>query len=120
MATDIGKNEQEIPDPFGHISGPFKAKVCADFLDHLDGDQWDLKNFDHENDYQRHLYALFLKISGKTAAQIFVALEPLLTDIKGPPAKRFRYIDEVIHSEIVGIPWPNGAVLSLLDQEIER
>ena len=120
MATDIGKNEQESPEPFGHISGPCKAKVCADSLDHLDGDQWDLKNFDPENDYQRHLYALFLKIAGKTRSEIFVALEPLCTDILGPPTTKSKYIDTVIHSEIVGFTYPNGMLHRLPPQEINR
>ncbi len=120
MTQTTAIEEGQDPGPFDHISEKFRKKVAADFLDHLDGDKWDLPNFDPENDYQRHLYALFLKISGKTEAQIFVALEPLLTDIKGPPAKRIRYIGEVIHSEIVGIPWPNGEVLKIRDQKIER
>ena len=120
MAEVLETTEQENPDPFGHISGEFRAKVCADFLAHLHDGQWDLKNFDPENDYQRHLYALFLKTAGKTAAEIFAALEPLCTDIKGPATSRSRYIDEVIHSEIVGITYSNGTLHKLPPQEINQ
>ena len=120
MPEVLDATELEDPDPFEHISGKFRAKVCADYLDHLDGSEWDVKNFDPENDYQRHLYALFLKTAGKTKAQIFAALEPLCTDIKGPATKRSKYIDEVLHSEIVGFTYPNGMFHHLPPQEINR
>ncbi len=115
MQDLIEETQQQDSDPFGHITPAFRAKVAKDFLDHLDGDKWDLLNFDHENDYQRHLYALFLKISGKNEAEIWAAL-PLCTDIKGPQTVRSTYIDTVIHSEIVGFNYPNGTRWSLPTQ----
>ena len=93
MTTAIGE--------FDHIRPQFRGKVAADFLAHLTPDsRWDQLGFDSSNDYQRHLYALFLRIHGLSEDQVFAKIFVLSRDVS--EGRRAKYVSDVLNSEIVG------------------
>lgn len=104
-------------DQFSHISEKFRGKVAADLLTHLtSAGQWDFKKFNPHNDYQRHLYALFLKVAGVAKATIWAGIFALSDDVA--INHRQQYVDDVLHSEIVGFIRVDGSLLAIPDQEI--
>ncbi len=105
---------------FDHIREAYRAKVAGDFLAHLDlRGGWDQEQFDPANDYQRHLYALFLKLAGRSLAQVYQVLMGLAQDVPNAQ-KRGRYVLMVLHSEIVGFPFEDGSLLEIPNQNITR
>ncbi|GEM_PF-4553801 len=105
---------------FDHIREAYRAKVAGDFLGHLDiRGGWDQEQFDPANDYQRHLYALFLKLAGRSLADIFPVLMGLAQDVQEGP-KRSRYVLMVLHSEIVGFPFEDGSLLEIPNQSMTK
>ena len=101
---------------FDHISEPYRGKVAQDFLDHLKGNEWDEAKYNPLNDYQRHLHALFLRIAGNSYTVVWAQLYALAEDVQ--PRSRSRYIDEVLHSEIVGFPRKDGSLIPIPKQEV--
>lgn len=89
---------------FDHIATPeMRAKVAGDFLSFLDGEgKWAYHRFNARNDYQRHLYALFLRLAGFSVGGVHAALLSFVEDVS--ESKRASYVDEVLHSVIVGFP----------------
>lgn len=62
------------------------------------------------NDYERHLYARALVGQGLTQAQVAQALLGLgLEDV--PPNKRQSYVEDILHSVLVGFPNKEGDLL---------
>ena len=103
---------------FDHISEKFRGKVGMDLLAHVDETRktWRQDNFDPLNDYQRHHYALFLKIAGRSYSDIWTTLYALAKDVEH--RQRKKYITDILHSEIVGFPNPDGSLLAIPNQEI--
>ena len=105
--------------PFSHIREEFRGKVAGDLLDRVTpGSMWRFKGFNPRNDYQRHLYALFLKIAGFTYGEVWEALEPMLADVS--PERKDSYLSDLLHSEIVGFPMEDGKLVMLPRQRIGR
>ena len=108
-----------VADPFAHIRDRYRDKVRQDLLGHIDADnKWDASQFDPPNDYQRHLYALFLKLAGRTPAEILKAIHSVAGDVA--EHKREQYALDVLHSEIVGISRADGSLLPVQGQEAPR
>lgn len=101
---------------FDHVPEPYRAKVAADLLNHLtDGGRlWNWAIFNSHNDYQRHLYALFLRIAGRGEVEVQREIEALSDDVQ--PHKRGRYAYEVVHSSIVGFPQSDGSLIPIPSQ----
>ena len=105
-------------DDFKHVPKEWRKKVATDFLSHLvlGTRQWDHKRFNPLNDYQRHLYALFLRLAGFNEAQVFAQVYHLSTDVERQ--RRERYVNEVIHSAIVGFPKEDGSLIAIPSQQV--
>lgn len=104
---------------FEHIPVKFRGKVAHDFLAHLDKDRrWDAAKFNPLNDYQRHLYALFLRLADFSFDEVWVRIHTLASDVG--PRQRGRYVDDVLHSQIVGFPKADGGLVEIPDQEVEE
>ena len=102
---------------FDHIRGTFRGKVASDFLARVTPEgRWRYGTFNKSNDYQRHLHALFLKLAGLTYSEVRERLFPMLGDVS--PEKRESYLDDVLHSEIVGFPWDDGTFSMLPHQKV--
>ena len=106
---------------FDHIPKEHRAKVAKDFLAHLmpEGpNSWDMRpgKFNPLNDYQRHLFALFLRIAGWNEAQVYARIYQLSTDV--PRNKKESYVKDVIHSAIVGFPRKDGSLIPIPSQEV--
>ena len=103
-------------DPFAHIPLEFRAKVMRDLLSHLKADEreWDYARFNPLNDYQRHLYGLFLRTAGKDQQEVSRAIYDIATDVE--PRKRISYVSDVIHSAIVGFPQADGTLIAIPSQ----
>jgi len=108
---------QVTPEAFDYIPVEFRAKVLKDLLEHLTPDQkWDFGSFNPLNDYQRHLHALFLRLSGVKRNMVAARLFAISTDVELP--RRTNYVSDVIHSVIVGFPKKNGGLIPIPNQEI--
>lgn len=84
-----------------HVRAQYRKKVASDLLAHQDAQGlWDTARFDPLNDYQRHLYALHLRLADVTFNAIWGQLYTLSTDVS--EHQRQSYVDDVMHSEIVG------------------
>lgn len=102
-------------ETFEHIPIMYRAKVLNDLISHLAPDKtWDFGEFDPANDYQRHLYALFLRLAGYEVFGVSVAIYKLSSDVK--EEKRARYVSMLVHSEIVGFPFSDGTLIKIPDQ----
>ena len=103
---------------FDHISEKYRGKVGMDLLAHMDETTktWRQDNFDPLNDYQRHLYALFLKIAGFSYSDIWTKLYALAEDVEH--RQRKKYIADILHSEIVGFANPDGSLLMIPNQRL--
>ena len=101
---------------FDHVPVEFRAKVTGDLLSHLraGGREWDHVSFNPLNDYQRHLYALFLRIAGKDENEVARAIYDIAIDVE--PRKRIKYVSDVIHSAIVGFPQADGTLIAIPSQ----
>lgn len=98
---------------FGHISGDYRGKVARDLSSYIKANRtWDFNKFNPLNDYQRHLYALFLKLADIPYQKIQTTLFILSQDVS--LKQRQRYIDDILHSEIVGFPLKNGSTLPFI------
>ena len=103
---------------FEHLSEMIKDKVIADFGRFINEDgSWDFQRFNRHNDYQRHLFALFLKIAGFSEEDIKIRLFSLCDDIVSN--KVDSYLDDIVHSVIVGIPNEVGRLLPAYYQVAE-
>ena len=101
-----------------HIPEQFRGKVAQDLLDHTTPDKlWDFDKFNPLNDYQRHLYALFLRLAGIDEAKVWAKIYSLATDVE--LRSRQRYVNEVIHSAIVGFPQQDGSLIPIPEQVVE-
>jgi len=102
----------------GHIREPYRRKVACDLLNYITGEKrWNFTIFDPHNDYQRHLFALFLRIAGTPYADIWNKLFALSDDVE--LQVRTKYVNEVLHSEIVGFPSPDGSLEMIPNQTVE-
>ena len=107
----------EANHEFDHIPEPYRAMVAKDLLAHLTGKKWDWVGFNPLNDYHRHLYALFLRLSGQRLSEVWVALFSLSEDVSLP--QRHKYVDDVVHSQIVGFPQKDGSLIPIPAQKVE-
>lgn len=108
-----------MTDGFGHIPEDIRGKVAHDLLRYVKADgSWDFGAFNPENDYQRHLYALFLRQAGYGEADLRLALSMLCWDVS--PDRRDSYISDIIHSTIVGIPNEAGTCLPVYGEVKEH
>jgi len=99
-------------EAFGHIGEEFRGKVATDLLERVTpAGRWRFDLFNSRNDYQRHLYALFLKLAGFSYGEIEDVLEPLLVDVS--PERHASYLSDLLHSEIVGFPRADGKCIML-------
>lgn len=88
---------------FGHVLQEYRGKVARDLRSHLGpGNKWDYEHSNLLNDYQRHLYALFLKLAGIPYEGICEELRRVSADVS--PRQMEAYILDVLHSSIVGFP----------------
>ena len=91
------------PDHFAHVGQEYRAKVARDMVAHLTPERrWDYAKSNLLNDYQRHLYALFLRLAGLPRKDIWTHLYQISVDV----AEVYRplYIEDVLFSSIVGFP----------------
>lgn len=104
---------------FDHIREGFRAKVAVDFLSFIRPDgSWDIEKCDPLNDYQRHLYALFLRLAGIKREMVHRAICVMAVDVL--EVKRSYYADMVCQSEIVGFPTDALEINALPVQAIAR
>jgi len=103
---------------FEHVPEEFRGKVAKDLLDHLipGTNQWDNERFDSLSDYQRHLYALFLRLSGISEAQVFAKVFVLCKNVEDN--KKESYVNDVIYSAIVGFRRKDGSLIPIPNQEL--
>jgi len=100
---------------FDFIPGDIRGKVTTDFLKLVKEDgSWSFASFNSQNDYQRHLYALFLKQANYNEDSIKSALYPFCLDVAF--GQRDSYIDDIVHSVIVGIPNEQGNLLPIYEE----
>ena len=105
------------PDAFAHIGAKYQGKVAKDLLSFTKEDKtWDFEKFNPLNDYQRHLYALFLRLSGVSFRAIAAKLWAISEDVE--PGRRQIYVLDVLHSEIVGFPREDGSLLAIPGQQV--
>lgn len=102
-------------DDFAHVPPEIRAKVSSDLLARITQDgSWDFAKFDTHNDYQRHLFSLFLKMAGFGEDEIKAHLLPTCDDI--PLRKRESYLDDIVHSVLVGLPNERGELLPVYQE----
>ncbi len=89
-----------------HIPPSIRPKVEADLAAGTEPDGF---RFDVSNDYQLHLYALYLRQQGSSEQAITAEL--LAMSIPVPASKKAGYVDDVVHSVIVGFPNQAGELL---------
>ena len=71
------------------------------------------------NDYERHLYARRLRLEGLSYEQVRNALLDLgLTDVS--IGQRLSYVEDVLHSIIVGFPNAEGQLLGIWGEAKEK
>lgn len=116
MATET----PSIPsDAFAHIGAKYQGKVAKDLLGFIKEDKtWDFGKFNPLNDYHRHLYALFLRLSGVRLNVITARLWAISEDVEA--GRRQLYVSDVVHSEIVGFPREDGSLLAIPEQQISE
>ena len=91
------------PDHFAHVGQEYRAKVARDLVAHLTPERrWDHAKSNLLNDYQRHLYALFLRLAGVPRKDIWTHLYRISVDVS--EHQRPLYIEDVLFSSIVGFP----------------
>ena len=91
------------PDHFAHVGQEYRAKVARDLVSHLTPERrWDYAKSNLLNDYQRHLYALFLRLAGLPRKDIWNHLYLICVDVS--ENQRPLYIEDVLFSSIVGFP----------------
>lgn len=106
-------------EAFDHIGEKFRGKVARDLLALVTTDnQWDFTIFDPHNDYQRHLYGLFLRLAGVPYSKVQAKIWSLCDDVE--PNAKSQYVSDVLHSEIVGFPRQDGSLLSIPPQQVEE
>ena len=102
-------------EALAHIRTRFGGKVAADLAYRMTpAGRWRHSIFNPYNDYQRHLYGLFLKLAGFSYSDIRDTLYPLLEDVSID--RKESYLDDLLHSEIVGFPWEDGTLTMLPHQ----
>ena len=88
-------------DVFAFIAEEFRSKVTRDLVAHLTPEHgWDYSKFNALNDYQRHLYALFLRLAGVPQKAVWVRLWNISVDVSDQ--QRALYVDDVLKSGLVG------------------
>ena len=98
-----------------YIREPYRRKVACDLLNYITGEKrWNFTIFDPHNDYQRHLFALFLRMSGWLEGNIANQLFALSDDVE--LQVRTKYVNDVLHSEIVGFRFPDGSLEMIPNQ----
>ena len=101
-----------------HIPYQFQGKVAQDLLAHTTPKkEWDMSKFNSLNDYQRHLFALFLRLSGMDESLVWAKIYVLSKDVS--LSQRQRYVNEVLHSAIVGFPQSDGSLIPIPNQVVE-
>lgn len=91
------------PEYFGHVTQEYRGKVARDIVEHLTPEgRWDYSKFNALNDYQRHLYALFLRLAEVSQRDIWRHLWQISVDVS--EQQRPMYIEDVLKSGIVGFP----------------
>lgn len=91
------------PDVFSFITEEYRGKVARDLNAHLTTQgMWDYSKFNALNDYQRHLYALFLRLAGIPQKAVWVRLWNISVDVSDQ--QRALYVDDVLKSGLVGFP----------------
>lgn len=94
------------PEHFSHVTQEYRGKVARDLVSHLTSEhRWNYETFNALNDYQRHLYALFLRLAAIELHAIWRRLWVISVDVS--EAQRSRYIDDILYSGIVGFPAPD-------------
>ena len=89
------------PEHFVDVPQEFRGKVARDLKAHLTSEnRWDYAKFNALNDYQRHLYALFLRLAGIPQKHVWVRLWNISVDVS--EQQRTQYIEDVLLSSIVG------------------
>jgi len=105
-------------DTFTFISTQWRGKVATDLLARvLPSKEWNFSTFDGHNDYQRHLYALFLRLAGIPKSDIWNRIFVLSDDVS--IGQREQYVNDVLNSEIVGFPAQDGGLLMIPSQKVE-
>jgi hypothetical protein len=89
-----------------HLPEGLRGKVEADLEVRASNGGFQL---DIANDYQLHLYALYLRINGRGEEEI--KNELLGMPLQVPEHKKARYVDDIVHSLIVGFPNNEGELL---------
>lgn len=103
MSVDTAAVPALETDCFAHVGQEYRAKVARDLVAHLTPKgQWDYSKFNALNDYQRHLYALFLRLAGVPRKDIWTHLYQISVDVAA--VYRPLYIEDVLFSSIVGFP----------------
>lgn len=91
------------PEHFQHVAQEYRGKVARDMVAHLTAEhRWDYSKFNALNDYQRHLYALFLRLAGIPQKAVWMRLWQISVDVSLP--QRALYVEDVLKSGIVGYP----------------
>jgi hypothetical protein len=98
--------EPRSSQKLNHLPSGIRGKVEADLKGMTSGRGF---RFDVANDYQLHLYALHLRLSGKTEQEITDALMGMPLQVSDH--KKARYVDDIVHSLIVGFPNNEGELL---------
>ncbi len=100
-----------------HIPDAYRGKICADLLPRVNADlTWNYDAFDPLNDYQRHLFALFLRASGIPRDAVISQIMDMSDDVS--PKQKWSYALDVAHSSIVGFPRADGTLIPLPEQVI--
>ena len=90
---------------FAHVTQEYRGKVARDLVGLLTQEhRWDYEKFNPLNDYQRHLYALFLRLAGIPGRDVWKQLWAISVDVS--ESQRYRYIEDVMCSSIVGFTSP--------------
>ena len=94
------------PEHFAHVVQEFRGKVARDLKAHLTAEnRWDYSQFNALNDYQRHLYALFLRLADVPYKLIWGRMWDISVDVSR--MQRERYVEDVLYSSIVGFTAPS-------------
>jgi len=108
----------KVGKPYGHLPPGVLGKILNDLEEHTvlkEGARtWDDEKFNPLNDYQRHLYALFLRASGVAYTSVWAQIYVLCTDVGR--RQKDQYVNEVLHSTIVGFTLKDGSLIPLPQQ----
>ena len=90
---------------FEWLPEQIRGKVVTDLQALVDGDNFKL---DPANDYQLHLYGLWLRLRGWEKGDIVARLREVQAVV--PERKVDKYLDWVIHSVIIGFQREDGSM----------